>query len=62
MSIREIEIKVQLETPYELLEAFSEQTPADEPAEYEVEEIEAWDKLRKQIRALENELARYHPH
>jgi hypothetical protein len=48
--------------PYELLEAFSEQTPADEPAEYEVEEIEAWDKLRKQIRALENELAQYHPH
>ena len=58
MRNREIEIKQQLETLYEQLEAFSEPTPSDAAAEYEVEELEAWEKLKEQIRTPESELSR----
>ena len=57
MTIREIEIQEQLERLYAQLEEFDEPTPADAPFEYEVEELELWEKLRAQICALENELA-----
>jgi hypothetical protein len=57
VSIREIEIQEQLETLYAQLEAFDEPFPSDAPFEYEVEEIEAWEKLKVQIRALEHQLA-----
>ena len=57
MTIREIEIQKQLETLYAQLEAFEEPFPSDAPFEYEVEELEAWEKLKQQIRALEHELA-----
>ena len=56
MTIREIEIQEQLEALYQRLEAFDEPFPSDAPFEYEVEEVEAWEGLREQIRALENEL------
>jgi primosomal protein N'' len=42
---------------YGQLEAFDEPVPSDAPFEYEVEELEAWEKLRAQIRALEHALA-----
>jgi hypothetical protein len=57
MSTRETEIQAQLETLYAQLEAFEEPFPDDAPFEYEIEEVEAWEKLRKQIRALEHELS-----
>jgi hypothetical protein len=57
LTIREIEIQEQLERLYAQLEAFDEPTPAEAPFEYEVEEFESWEKLRKQIRVLEHELA-----
>jgi len=57
LTIREIEIQEQLETLYAQLEAFDEPTPADAPFEYEVEELESWERLREQIRLLEHELA-----
>ena len=54
---RQAEIQKELEKLYQQLEEFSDPTPADAPAEYEVEELEAWEKLREQIRILEKELA-----
>jgi hypothetical protein len=53
------ELRRELEKLYAQLEEFAEPTPADAPAEYEIEEIEAWEKLRERIRTLENELATY---
>jgi hypothetical protein len=53
----QIEIQAQLETLYAQLEAFEEPFPADAPFAYEVEELESWEKLREQIRALEHELS-----
>ncbi len=57
MNTHEVEIQKELEKLYEQLNEFSEPTPADQPNEYEVEELEAWEKLRERIRTLENELA-----
>ena len=54
---RQEEIQKELEKLYEQLEEFPHPTPAEQPHEYEVEELEAWEKLREQIRALESELA-----
>ena len=54
---RQAEIQKKLEKLYQQLEEFSDPTPADAPAEYEVEELEAWEKLSEQIRILEKELA-----
>ena len=56
---RTAEIRRELEKLYAQLEEFSDPTPADAPAEYEVEEIEAWEERRERIRALETELATY---
>ena len=54
---REVEIEKELESLYQQLEEFSDPTPAEQPNEYEVEELEAWENLRERIRTLENELA-----
>ena len=57
MNARENEIQEELKKLYLQLDEFSDPTPADQPYEYESEEIEAWEKIREQIRNLENELA-----
>ena len=56
-TVREVEIEKELEKLYQQLEEFSDPTPAEQPNEYEVEELEAWENLRERIRTLENELA-----
>src|SRR5437868_9534060 len=56
-TVREVEIEKELEKLYQQLEEFSDPTPAEQPNEYEVEEVEAWENLRERIRTLENELA-----
>ena len=56
-TVREVEIEKKLEKLYQQLEEFSDPTPAEQPNEYEVEELEAWENLRERIRTLENELA-----
>jgi sugar-specific transcriptional regulator TrmB len=56
MNTREAEIQEQLEKLYQQLEEFSDPTPAEQPHEYEVEELEAWENLRERIRTLEEEL------
>jgi hypothetical protein len=53
---RTAEIQRELEKLYAQLEEFSDPTPADQPHEYELEELVAFEKLREQIRTLENEL------
>ena len=40
---REVEIEKELESLYQQLEEFSDPTPAEQPNEYEVEELEAWE-------------------
>jgi hypothetical protein len=57
VTVRETEIQAQLETLYAQLEAFEEPFPDDAPFDYEVEELDAWEKLREQIGALEHELS-----
>jgi len=57
MDTREVEIQVELKKVYQEREEFSDPTPAEQPNEYEVEELEAWENLRERIRTLENELA-----
>ncbi len=57
MNRRAREIREHLAILYQEKAAFSSPTPADDPAEYEVEELEAWEKLKQQIHVLENELA-----
>ncbi len=44
MNSREAEIQKHLAMLYDQQKAFSSPTPADDPAEYEVEELEAWEK------------------
>lgn len=56
MNPREAEIQNELKKLYAELDKFSDPTPADMPYEYEVEEIAAWEKLKRRIRSLENEL------
>lgn len=51
------EIQNELKKLYAELGEFSHPTPADNPHEYEPEEIEAFERLREQTRRLENELA-----
>ena len=57
MNSREAEIQQRLATLHHQLEAFCYPTPAEAPAEYEIEELEAWTKSKEQIRDLEQELA-----
>ncbi len=44
MNSREAEIQKHLAMLYDQQKAFSSPTPADDPAEYEVEGLEAWKK------------------
>ena len=60
MNSREAEIQQRLVTLHEPLEEFLYPTPADNPAEYEVEELEAWTRSKEQIPALEKELPEIH--
>jgi len=55
---REVEIKKQLVALYQEQKAYAHPTPAEQPSDYEPEELESWVKLRARIEALENELAR----
>jgi hypothetical protein len=57
MSTRETEIQDELKKLYAELDKFSDPTPSENPHEYEPEELEAFEKIREQIRTLENELA-----
>ena len=57
MDNRQLTIQKQLAALYEQQKAFDHPTPAEEPAEYEPEEIESWQNLKDQIEALESELA-----
>jgi hypothetical protein len=50
------EIQQELDKLYAELGKFSDPTPADNPHEYELEEVEAFERIRRQIRALEKEL------
>ena len=58
MNSREDEIQTELKTLYGQLDEFSDPTPADEPHEYEPEEIEAFESIKERIRMLEDELER----
>ena len=55
---RELEIKKQLVPLYEQEKAFAHPTPAEQPSDYEPEELEAWANMKASIEALENELAK----
>ena len=55
---RELEIKKELVGLYEQRKAFAHPTPAEEPAEYEPEELETWATLKERIDSLEDELAK----
>jgi hypothetical protein len=55
---REVEIKKQLVALYQEQKAYAHPTPAEQPNDYEPEELESWANLRARIEALENELAR----
>ena len=55
---RQLEIKKQLVALYEQQKAFSHPTPAEQPADYEPEELESWANLKARIDRLENELAK----
>jgi hypothetical protein len=57
MISRELEIKKQLVALYEQEKAFAHPTPAEQPSDYEPEELEIWARMRAGIEALENELA-----
>ncbi len=57
MNRRALKIRENLALLYQEKAAFSFPTPADDPAEYQVEELEAWEKLNQNIRLLETELA-----
>ena len=55
---REVDIKKQLVALYQEQKAYAHPTPAEQPNDYEPEEVESWANLRARIEALENELAR----
>ena len=55
---REVEIKKELVALYQEQKAYAHPTPAEQPNDYEPEELESWTNLRARIEALENELAR----
>jgi hypothetical protein len=57
MNTREAEIQKRLATLHQQLDVFSYPTPGDNPADYEVEELEAWARSTEQIHALEKELS-----
>jgi hypothetical protein len=58
MDTREEEIQNELKKLYAELDKFPDPTPADEPHEYEPEEIEAFETIKERIRMLEDELER----
>ena len=52
----EADIRKELKELYGELAEFPGPTPSDAPHEYELEEIEAFERLKEKIRSLENEL------